>query len=258
MEVRFGGINTVTGVEFGLHTRHRAHCLHHLVKYIQNNNLEGRGGGGRERRWKRKERKEGGGREEGGRDGRKEEGAGRMENGGDYSSKLMVVRLYYYCIAGNFRGFCFCGSRPVRKNHENLHPAKISCYTVYCREADLSRTSNPLALGSNSTEVPLNTTFMTNPGNIPTTDLPCKECGDVKVGWDEANYIDGFHGAWLHFQRARVGVGIRCGCVQNKVKKRYTKPLSLVLKGISLKVKGPLHSYSLLIAHLPSGSRICT
>ena len=31
--------------------------------------------------------------------------------------------------------------------------------------------------------------------------------------------IDGFHEAWLHFWRSRVGVCVQCGCVQNTGKK---------------------------------------
>ena len=33
--------------------------------------------------------------------------------------------------------------------------------------------------------------------------------------WGGECYTDGFHGVWLHFRRARVGVCIWCGCVQN-------------------------------------------
>ena len=147
MEIRFGGINTVTRVQFGLHTRHRAYCLHHLVKYIQNNHLEGKGGGGGLGRGREEE--EGGGR---GR-GREEK---RKEGGGKWGDNKLKV-------------------------HEC---ATIICYCITGRYVELSQTSNPFAFGSNSTEVPLNTTFMTNPGNIPTTALPCMECGGVKVGRD--------------------------------------------------------------------------
>ena len=123
-----------------------------------------------------------------------------MENGGDYELKAhggATILLPYsgkFSLVQNFTEMCpdsseeifafflFCGSKSVRENHKNLHPANISHCMVYHRKADLPQTSNPLALGSNSTEVPLNTTFMTNPGNIPTTALPCMECGDMKVG----------------------------------------------------------------------------
>jgi len=33
-------------------------------------------------------------------------------------------------LSSFFRGFNFRGSRSVREHHENLHPAKISHYTV--------------------------------------------------------------------------------------------------------------------------------
>ena len=96
---------------------------------------------------------------------------------------------------------------------------------VYHREVELSQTSNPFAFGSNSTEVPLNTTFMTNPGNIPTTALPCMECGGVKVGHligIGATYTDSsFSGVWLHFQRVTCKSWDLhwCICVQNTGKK---------------------------------------
>ena len=35
-----------------------------------------------------------------------------------------------------FRGFYFRGSRSVRENHDNLHPAKISRYTVIISESE--------------------------------------------------------------------------------------------------------------------------
>ena len=65
-----------------------------------------------------------------------------------------------------------------------------------------------------------------------------------------------FHGAWLHFQRAKAGVSIWCSCVLNTGKGSCIE--SLVLKdkeAASLKLKALLYS-CLLIMHLPSGSKI--
>ena len=63
----------------------------------------------------------------------------------------------------------------------------------------------------------------------------------------------------LHFRRAKVGVCIRCSSVLKiQARKCYIESLSLVAedkKAAFLKVKGPLYS-CLLIAHLPSGSRM--
>lgn len=39
LQVGLGGMSAVTGVQLGLHPGHTAHCLYHLVKYIQNHNL---------------------------------------------------------------------------------------------------------------------------------------------------------------------------------------------------------------------------
>ena len=60
---------------------------------------------------------------------------------------------------------------------------------------------------------------------------------------------DGFHGIWLHFQRARVQLYARI-----QARKCYIKSLPSVLKDIKmkllLKAKGSLYS-RLLIAHFP-------
>ena len=40
------------------------------------------------------------------------------------------ARRYRYSASGNFHGFYFCGSRPIRENREILHHAKISPYMV--------------------------------------------------------------------------------------------------------------------------------
>ena len=40
-------------------------------------------------------------------------------------------------LSSFFRGFYFCGSRSVRENRENLHPVKISRYTVTVTGDDL-------------------------------------------------------------------------------------------------------------------------
>ena len=132
-----------------------------------------------------------GGRErgrEGGR-GREEEG-GRRREGGEEKGRRREGRKK----EGGGRGGKKEGGREGRKKGRregdiklNVHEcATIICYCITGRYqyVELLQTSNPFAFGSNSTEVPLNTTFMTNPGNIPTTALPCMECGGVKVGRD--------------------------------------------------------------------------
>ena len=47
------------------------------------------------------------------------------------------VRCYRYSASGNFRGFYFCGRRPIRENREILHHTKISRYTLIIVNRDL-------------------------------------------------------------------------------------------------------------------------
>ena len=49
------------------------------------------------------------------------------------------------------RGFYFRGSRSVRENRENLHPAKISRYTVY--KSDVKTTERIKQFKSDGKEV---------------------------------------------------------------------------------------------------------
>ena len=43
---------------------------------------------------------------------------------------MHVMMSENFHLSSFFCGFYFCGSRSVCKNHENLHPAEISHYTV--------------------------------------------------------------------------------------------------------------------------------
>ena len=52
----------------------------------------------------------------------------------------------------------------------------------------------------------------------------------VNLCWVPCIPIDGFHGAWSHFQRARVRVCVQCSCLRIQASKRYIKSLPLVLK----------------------------
>ena len=70
--------------------------------------------------------------------------------------------------------------------------------------------------------------------------------------------IEGFHGAWFHFQRARVRVCTRCSCVQDTGKEGLHWVLNISAekskKLILWKWRGPLY-ICLLIVHLSFKSR---
>ena len=69
------------------------------------------------------------------------------------------------------------------------------------------------------------------------------------------NSIDGFHGVWLHFRRARVGFSaVVCKIQASKCYIKSLPSVQMIREAASLKVKGPLYS-CLLIMHSSSGSR---
>ena len=66
--------------------------------------------------------------------------------------------------------------------------------------------------------------------------------------------IDGFHGAWLHFLRARVGSVFSTAVCKIQASKRYVESSPLVLKDSHKVKRFTVHS-CLLIMRLPSRSR---
>ena len=66
--------------------------------------------------------------------------------------------------------------------------------------------------------------------------------------------IDGFHGVWLHFQRARVGSVFSAAVCKIQAGERYVESLQLVPKDKrSCSSQGERFAVQLLlIAHLPS------
>ena len=72
--------------------------------------------------------------------------------------------------------------------------------------------------------------------------------------------IDGFHGAWLHIRRARVGVCVLCSCVQTDTGKealhQFLTTSQKIKEAASLKVKDPLCSCLLSCVCPPEVGRL--